>query len=165
MNMSTSSTQQASPAAEGPLLNNTMKLFMLAMVLANTASHKYEPQLPLYLKDLNASVVQIGLFFTIAQVIPLALQILGGWISDSLGRLRSIAIGSLVGILGYIGLIAAPSWQYVLIGLGFSAITRSLIGPSFSAFIAEQSSEDNRARVYGITDSIFMVVSLSLIHI
>ncbi len=133
---------------------------MLAMVLANTASHMYEPLLPLYLKDLNASVVQIGLFFTIAQVIPLALQILGGWISDSLGRLRSIAIGSLVGILGYIGLIAAPSWQYVLIGLGFSAITRSLIGPSFSAFIAEQSSEENRARVYGITDSIFMVVSV-----
>lgn len=133
---------------------------MLAMVLANTASHMYDPLLPLYLKDLNASVVQIGLFFTIAQVIPLALQILGGWISDSLGRLRSIAIGSLVGILGYIGLIAAPSWQYVLIGVGFSAVTRSLIGPSFSAFIAEQSSEDNRARVYGITDAIFMIVAV-----
>ena len=143
-----------------PLLNNTLLMFMFAMVLANTASHMYEPLLPLYLKDLNASVVQIGLFFTIAQIIPLALQIMGGWISDSLGRLRSIAIGSLAGVLGYVGLIIAPSWQYVLIGMGFSAVTRSLIGPSFSAFIAEQSAEENRARVYGITDAIFMTVAV-----
>jgi len=146
--------------AKGRLLNNTLVMFMVAMVLANTASHMYDPLLPLYLKELNANVVQIGLFFTVAQIIPLALQILGGWISDMLGRLRSIAFGSLAGILGYIGLIAAPSWQWVLVGTGFSAVTRSLIGPSFSAFIAEQSSEETRARVYGITDTIFMVVAV-----
>lgn len=157
-----SDNQTAQPIAKNksPLLNNTLLLFMLAMVLANTASHMYDPLLPLYLKDLNANVVQIGLFFTIAQIIPLALQILGGWISDSLGRLRSIALGSLAGILGYLGLILAPTWQWVLVGVAFSSVTRSLIGPSFSAFIAEQSTEENRARVYGITDAIFMVVAV-----
>jgi hypothetical protein len=30
----------------------------------------YGPLLPLYLKSLNASVVQIGLFFTLSQIIP-----------------------------------------------------------------------------------------------
>jgi MFS family permease len=40
----------------------------------------------------------------------------------------------------------------------FSAVTRSLIGPSFNAFIAEQSSERTRARVFGITDTLFMIV-------
>ena len=69
-----------------------MLLFMVAMVLANTGGNMYGPLLPLYLKSLNASVVQIGLFFTLSQIVPLALQILGGWISDSLGRLRSIAM-------------------------------------------------------------------------
>jgi MFS family permease len=39
-------------------------------------------------------------------------------------------------------------------------MTRSLVAPSFSAFIAEQSSESNRARVFGITQTIFMVVSV-----
>ena len=42
----------------------------------------------------------------------------------------------------------------------FSAVTRSLIGPSFNAFIAEQSAEQNRARVFGITDTLFMVISV-----
>lgn len=146
-------------AEEGkPLLNNTLKLFMTAMVLANIAGNMYGSLLPLYLKELNANVVQVGLFFTLSRIIPLVLQILGGWISDTLGRLRSIAMGSVAGVLSYIGLILAPTWQWILLGEGLGAVTRSLIGPSFSAFIAEQSDEENRARVFGVTESIFMLV-------
>jgi MFS family permease len=47
----------------------------------------FGPILPLYLEQLHAGVAQIGLFFTLSAVIPLALQILGGWVSDSVGRL------------------------------------------------------------------------------
>lgn len=143
-----------------PLLTPVLKLFMLAMILANIAGSMYGPLLPLYLKSLGANVVQIGLFFTIAQIIPLILQILGGWISDHLGRLKSIALGSVAGLLSYAGLILAPSWQWVLTGEGLGAITRSLIGPSFGAFIAEESDETNRAKVYGITESIFTIVTI-----
>ena len=153
-------TMKAIEEARTPLLSRTLLLFMFAMVLANTAANMYMPLLPLYLKDLKASVVQIGLFFTFSQIVPLALQILGGWMSDSLGRLRSIALGSVAGVLSYAGLILAPTWQWVLVGEGFSSVTRSLVGPSFGAFIAEQSSEENRARVFGITESIYMVVAV-----
>lgn len=143
-----------------PLLNKMLLLFMVAMILANMGGEMYGMLLPLYLKELNASVVQIGLFFTISQIIPLVVQILGGWVSDSLGRLRSIALGSVAGNLTYMGFIFAPTWQWVMSGMFFSAITRSLIGPSYSAFIAEQSSEKNRARVFGISDALFMIVSV-----
>jgi MFS family permease len=144
----------------GPRLNKMLVLFMVAMILANMGGEMYGMLLPLYLKELNASVVQIGLFFTISQVIPLVVQILGGWVSDSLGRLRSIAFGSVAGNLTYIGFIFAPTWQWVLSGQVFSAITRSLIGPSYSAFIAEQSDEHNRAQLFGISDTLFMVVGV-----
>lgn len=141
-----------------PLISKVLWLFLIAMILANTAAQMYSSFLPLYLKSLGASVAQIGLFFTLFQIIPLILQILGGWISDSLGRLRSIAIGSSVGILGYLGLLLAPTWQWVFLGQSLDAVTRSLIGPSFGAFIAEESSEENRAKVFGITQSIFLIV-------
>ena len=133
---------------------------MSAMILANIGGHMYEPLLPLYLKDLGASVVDIGWFFTIALIIPLTMQILGGWVSDNLGRLRSVAIGSLFGMLGYVGLIFAPTWQWALIGEGLGAVTRSLIAPSYLAFIAEESTEGNRARVYGFTETLFMIVAV-----
>ena len=143
-----------------PLLSKVLWLFLIAMVLANTAGNMYGNILPLYLKSLGASVAQIGLFFTLLQILPLILQILGGWISDSLGRLRSIAMGSVAGVLSYVGLLLAPTWQWVFLGESLGAVTRSLIGPSFGAFIAEESAEENRARVYGITQTIFAVVTV-----
>ncbi len=141
-----------------PLLNNLLKLFMVAMVLANIAGNMYGSLLPLYLKELDANVVQIGLFFTLSRIVPLVLQILGGWISDNLGRLRSIALGSIAGVFSYLGILLAPTWQWVLLGESLGAVTSSLVGPSFGAFIAEQSAEEHRARVYGITATIFMIV-------
>ncbi len=146
--------------ASSPLMNKTLMVFMGTMVLANISGNMYGPLLPLYLKSLNASVVQVGIFFTLSQIIPLVLQILGGWMSDTLGRLRSIAMGSVAGVFAYAGLILAPTWQWVLLGEGFSSIARSLVAPSYPAFIAEQSTEENRARVFGLTETVFMVVNV-----
>ncbi|MFH1907818.1 MAG: MFS transporter [Chloroflexota bacterium] len=145
---------------KAPLLSKLLLFFLLAMIMANIGGMMYGPLMPLYLKELNASVGQIGLFFTLSQIIPLALQILGGWISDSLGRLRAIAIGSVVGIFTYVALILAPTWQWLLLAAGFQAITGALVGPSFDAFIAEHSSDENRARVFGISQAIFMIVGV-----
>jgi MFS family permease len=143
-----------------PLLNNWLLLFIFAMILANIGGNMYGPLMPLYLQKLNASVAQVGLFFTLSRVIPLLLQIVGGYVSDSLGRLRAIAIGSVVGIFTYVALIAAPSWEWVLVATTFNAITGSLIGPSFDAYIAEHSDEANRGRIFAVTQTIFGIVGV-----
>ncbi len=109
---------------------------------------------------MNATVAQVGLFFTLSRVIPLALQIVGGYVSDSLGRLRAIAIGSVASLFAYAALFLAPTWQWVLLSAAFSAITFSLIGPSFDAFIAEHSEEHNRARVFALSQTIFGIVAV-----
>lgn len=143
------------------LLSRLLLIFLLAMILANLGGNMYGPLMSLYIKDLGASVPQIGLFFTVSSIIPLALQILGGWISDSVGRLRAIALGSLAGTLAYVALILAPTWEWLLLGSAFFAVGSSLVGPSFDAFIAEHSGEENRARMFGITQAIFMVVGVA----
>ena len=143
-----------------PLLSGVLILFLTAMIFANIGGSMYDGLLPLYLKDLDADIKQIGLFFTLAQIVPLFLQILGGWVSDSLGRLRAIAIGSVFGVLGYIPLVLADKWQWLLLATAVGAVARSLVGPSFDAFIAEHSSEENRGKVYGISQAIFMIVAV-----
>ncbi|MDL1942608.1 MFS transporter [Chloroflexi bacterium CFX2] len=143
-----------------PLLSGLLILFLTAMVFANVGGSMYDGLMPLYLKELDADIAQIGLFFTLAQVVPLFLQILGGWVSDSLGRLRAIAIGSIFGVLGYIPLILANTWEWLLLSYAVGAVARSLVGPSFDAFIAEHSSEENRGKVYGISQAIFMIVAV-----
>ncbi|MFN8383745.1 MAG: MFS transporter [Anaerolineales bacterium] len=143
-----------------PLLSGLLILFLTAMIFANIGGSMYGSLMPLYLKDLDASITQIGLFFTLSQIVPLLLQILGGWVSDTLGRLRAIAIGSVFGVIGFIPLILADTWQWILLSVAIGAVARSLVGPSFDAFIAEHSSEENRGKVFGLSQAIFMIVSV-----
>ena len=140
-----------------PLLTPIMRWFMLAMVLANVASNMSGMLFPIYLTQLGASVGQVGLVFTLTSVVILVLQIFGGWVSDSIGRLKAIAIGSLGGILGFIALLLAPTWQWMLVALAVYQIPFALVGPSFGAFIAENSAEEHRGKVYGLTGTIYQV--------
>ena len=65
-----------------------MRWFMLAMVLANIGSEMFTFLLPLYISELGASVAQVGLVFSLSSIAILVLQILGGWISDSIGSTK-----------------------------------------------------------------------------
>jgi MFS family permease len=48
----------------------------------------------------------------------------------------------------------------VLIGLSVEYVSNSMVGPSFNAYISEQSDESQRGRVYGLTSSIYMTVTV-----
>jgi MFS family permease len=117
--------------------------------------------LPLYMRnELGASISQVGLTFTLANILPLLLQIFGGWLSDNIGRLRTIAIGAVIATFGYIGFAVAPTWQWIIVALLLEYVSGSLVGPSFGAFIADHSSAENRTKLFGIINSIYQVVGI-----
>jgi MFS family permease len=57
-------------------------------------------------------------------------------------------------------MLLANSWETMLIAIAVSQIPYALVGPSFGAFIAENSTIDNRGRVYGITDTIYQITGV-----
>jgi MFS family permease len=142
------------------LLSPNLLMFMGTMILANIAAQMIFPLQSLYIQELGANVRQIGLFFTLSAIAPLCLQIFGGWLSDSFGRLQAIAIGSVCGAAAYLFYIFAPSWQWVLPASILTAAAVSFVAPSFQAFIAQESTEETRGRVYGITSTMYMVVNI-----
>jgi MFS family permease len=143
-----------------PLLTRTLVILLFGMILANIGGSMYGPLLPLYVQQLGADVSHVGLFFTLSMIAPLFFQILGGWLSDAIGRVQAIAIGSLAGIAGYITFVVAPSWGWLLLASTGLSMASAVVGPSFQAFVAEESSEANRGRVYGITQAAFQVVGI-----
>ena len=143
-----------------PLLSPLLKLFMFTMILANISSSMSFGFLSLYLTDLGASVANVGLVFTAASLVPLALQIIGGWMSDTIGRLKTIALGSVAGVIGSIGFVLAPSWEWVMLSLAVTYVAVSMVSPSFNSFIADQTPEDNRGKVFGITNSLYQVIGI-----
>jgi MFS family permease len=142
------------------LLNINLRWFLLAMILANIASQMVYSLLSIYLVELGASVGQVGLAFTVAALVPTLLQIFGGWLSDTIGRLRAIALGSSVALFGYLLFFLSPSWQWIMLGLCIEYVSGAMVGPSFAAYIAEQSDESLRGRVFGLSTSLYMIVTV-----
>ena len=143
-----------------PLLNADLRWFLAGMILANIAGQMLYSMLSLYMINLGAQVTEVGLVFTLASLVPMVLQIFGGWLSDTVGRLRVIALGSSIAVFGYAIITLAPSWEWVLIGLSVEYVSNSVVGPSFGAYISEQSDESQRGRVFGMTSSIYMTVTV-----
>ncbi|MBG0771915.1 MAG: MFS transporter, partial [Anaerolineaceae bacterium] len=147
-------------AQKQPILTPILRWFLLAMVLANIAGMMTPILLPIYLTDLGADITDVGLVFTLTSVAVLGLQIFGGWVSDQIGRLRAVAIGSVGGIIGLAAMLLAPTWQWMIAALIAYQVPFALVGPSFQAFIAENSAEENRGKVYGMTNSIFQITGV-----
>lgn len=144
----------------GSLLNPHLRWFLAGMILANIAGQMLYSMLSLYMLDLGAQVSEVGLVFTLASLVPMVLQIFGGWLSDTIGRLRVIALGSSLAVFGYLIIALAPGWEWVLLGLSVEYISNAVVGPSFAAYISEQSDEAQRGRVFGLTSSLYMTVTV-----
>jgi MFS family permease len=111
-------------------------------------------QVPVYLSELGASIGQLGFFFTVSAIVPLIFRIFGGYLSDSIGRLRALIIGSLGGTLGYVAFLIAPTWQFAIIGPAFLGLASALVFPSYKAYIADNTAEEVRARIFGLSDTV-----------
>ena len=70
----------------GSILTPKLRWFLLAEFLAGL-SDMGVLFMPLFMKELGASIVDIGMLYSISDIVPLGLNILGGWIGDSIGRL------------------------------------------------------------------------------
>jgi MFS family permease len=143
-----------------PLLNSVLRWVLFAVILANVASEMVYTLLPVYMARLGASLAQIGLIFSAGSLFLVVLQFVGGWISDRIGRLRAIAIGSIIATTGYLGFWLAPSWEWILPALCLELVSAALVGPSFSALVAEQSIPENRGRTFGLMRAAFLTVTI-----
>jgi MFS family permease len=140
-------------ATKKPIITGHLLIFLVAMLFVEASYSMTTVQVPVFLRELGADIRQIGSFFTISLIFPLLLRILGGWISDSIGRLRALQIGSVFGVLSYVVFVFAPSWQIALMAPAASAISTALWIPSYYAYIADQTSEEMRGRTFGFAET------------
>jgi MFS family permease len=110
-------------------------------------------QIPIFLREIGASVGDVGLFFTLSMIFILSLRIIGGWVSDSFGRLRALWLGSLIGIFAYIPYVIADRWEIALLGPILLAVASGLTLPSFRAYIADATPDFAQGRMFGISSA------------
>lgn len=136
-----------------PLLTGRLGLFLTAMFFVEASRTLTMVQVPVFLRELGADIRHIGLFFTLSMIFPLILRILGGWLSDTIGRLRALSIGGIAGVLGYIAYAVSPRWEVALAAPALLAVASALVLPSRKAYIADYAPEEIRGRLFGLTEA------------
>lgn len=143
-----------SSAASSTFLNRRNVIFLLGIGLGEASISMSMVQIPVYLRELGASITDVGIFFTISMIFPILVRIFGGWLADTIGQLRVIFLGSLAGVLTFAVYAAAPTWQMALLGPALLAVTTALTFPAFYSYIAARSPENARGRAYGLSQTV-----------
>lgn len=141
-------------------MSSEMRLMLLAMIIANTAGNMYVPLLPLYLETLGATIGQVGVFFTVMTVFAISSRLLGGWVSDHIGRIQTIAIGGVLNVTAVLTYTLAPDWGWAMFAALFATTGGSMVHPSFDAYIAEQAPEGKTGSAFGLIGGIFLICQI-----
>jgi len=104
--------------------------------------------LPLYLKDLGASDAIIGTLYSIFGLGFTLTQVLGGYISDKLGRKKCIVYPTYTFPVLYILMAYSKTWQIAALFYLLSNIGSALQMPSFTAIVGESSEQRGSAFGY-----------------
>ncbi len=132
-----------------------MLIFLIGMALTQLSISMPLIQIPVYIRELGASISDIGVFFTVSMVFPLVVKVFGGWLADSVGRLRIIFAGSVAGVLTFAAYALAPTWQSALIAPALMAVTSALTIPAYFAYIADIAPPQTRGRMYGVSQTVY----------
>lgn len=141
-------------------LPRDLKLLLFSTILANTASRMTLPFMPLFILELGGTVPQVGLFFTVHTLSASLLRPLGGWFSDSIGRIQAVALGASFTMLGTLGFALSPRWEWLLLSSVVMALGRGVVGPSFQAYIAEAAPKGQMAQTYGLVNGLFTICQI-----
>ncbi len=105
-------------------------------------------------QDLNVPVYIVGIIFGALAVASTFCQIIGGHMADFSGRKHTMMLGSLLGILIYMGIILALVFRgsLVLIAVLFVATSFSggLLFPAATAAVSDVTGGSDRERGYAI---------------
>ena len=101
--------------------------------------------LPKYLEALGASVLAIGAFGTLQDLLEGLYPYPGGVLADRWGRKRALVTFNGLALVGYGLYLVSPSWPFVFVGLAFTMAWSSLALPATFAVIGDSLPPERRA--------------------
>ena len=106
--------------------------------------------LPLYLEELGATLIDIGLSYALLNVAWYTLQFPGGLLADRHGRKMLIVLPTFTFIVCYVGAGVAWVWSIAALALVMANVFSGLQGPAFTSMIAESVSERYRGTAFAM---------------
>ncbi len=120
--------------------------FLLGMVvLIGMGERIGERFIPKYIETLGASVVIIGLYGGLQNLLGALWSLPGGILSDRLGTKRALLVFNLIALVGYLIVILIPLWPAVLVAAIFFLAWSALSFPATMTMVSDLLPKSKRA--------------------
>ena len=106
--------------------------------------------LPEYLAVLGAGAWAVAAYGTLKDFLDAVYQYPGGWLADRLGRRMALMLFTGLAAAGYAVYLAAPGWEWVLLGTSLVMAWDSLTLPALFATVADNLPPHRRATGFGV---------------
>ena len=137
-------------------MTRDLRLIGVALLCWGLGEGLFVYLIPLYLEELGANSVQIGVVLGIAATSMTITHIPAGALSDRIGRKRVMIAGWISGLLSAIVMFLAPNLQFFVIGLVMYHLTFFVIAP-LNSYITAARGNWTVARALTTTSALFSV--------
>ena len=126
-----------------------MALFV-AILLINLGEQLWSEFLPTYFVSLGGSIIALGIFKSMADLLETISQYPGGILSDRIGRINAALIFLVMGTLGYMVYLLSPTWQFLFLGLVLLQGTSGLLQPTLFSIIGDYIPKEKRTNAFSL---------------
>lgn len=142
-------------------LERNVVVMSVTGLMLNFGYQSFQTFVPLYLRTLEAGILDIGIVFVAIQIATTLVSIPGGVLADRLGRKFVIITGNALGFGLYFALLGVSNWTIALIVLFAATVFATLVQPASSSLVAESVKPVDRSRAFG-TFLFFVYLGLAL---
>lgn len=142
------------------LTHNVLVISFFMGLLGTSITYTWFPFLPLFLEELGATIIQIGMAFMVSSAAHSISEVLGGYLGDKYGRKIVIVTGSFFVSFTYLALVMATSWLVATAALTLVLMLDGIYMPAINSMISESVPEEQLGTAYG---SFWFFLSLAYI--
>lgn len=121
------------------------------------AEELWQAYLPVYLAALGASGIVVGLFASTRDLLDSLYQYPGGWLSDRLGRRRSLITFTAIAGAGYLIYALAPGWPWMFAGLAAVMAWKAGAFPTTFAIVGDALPVERRGRAFAVQSTLVRI--------
>ncbi len=130
------------------LFRHNARLYLINVILTGLSMGVYRLLLNFYILSLGYDETLLGLLITISGFSSLIFALPMGFVSDTIGRKKSLIIGGLLIGLSIFGMILFPSqWMFYAMSV-MSGLGQSLWSITMAPFLMENSGEEERTYLF-----------------
>ena len=142
-------------------LQRNVIVISLTLFVMMAAYFSWYLLLPLYLRQLGASNIQVGLSYTLLAISWAAMQLMGGFLADRVGRKPLIALPTFVAVLLYYLVGTSRTWQSLVVFLVLVNSFSALQWPAFLSMLAESVSSHRQGAAFSLME-LFVVLGITV---